>query len=809
MKAFIPKTTTAISIPDRFASLEGIDESGAYRYRVHYLADPRECSKLKAFLVKIHISKTPYVKKINPIFGVLKPYTVIDKLRSAFAEQKDATRAGASEYLMTFLSDMTSRISNSAASSLKNTKGKTMVRSKQIVARPVENLNAQNVNAPVLDANLGVRTSQNSEQDTKSLALSMLFNSGIDPAEHSNSKTNTIRTAQAALDGVFSKVNVGDSQPRVGSFQNSFAATLLNHTDRASSIQLDRNDFLGVVEEVQETFIEVIEDISIPQAACEDGDFYIIYELVNNKGFSLQVSSNLVPHNQNLRYLRIPTKQPKVAAMPVNRPGKVAFEVSQNDPNAKGISVYKKSINPNQNVLNGQYTHVGKMDLVFGQPTQRFEDVDASINQLSYRFIPYYDDSSVGSVFSSAVVKFARESMAKKQNKLQRQNFVSITGDVKTYGISVSIKDLPYNAISVTLKKRNLSIKQSAFETVGQGPVKLDLKGNGAILVDDSSVAPGRVYEYTVFIMFKDGCEVAGSNTLTIEYQPIAANIANIQISEPRLVTVGNGFDAVFNIELNSLNTSMELVKKLISEQGLQAEFQRDISENKEKLNKLFAFSVARDNLATGEHEEFGIIDSMTFSDRKYGVSKNVKPLDPGAEYRYTITAYFRNPETLFPTLTRTVATGNTSYDLQPSKWLHPITINNGTLVTESSLLRNHAKSDFALGTVADIQTVNLSLANVLPEVEDAQVSRIRDRANLIQWKINGAATKIDHFIIALEILGMRTIVGAAHSITNSNYFEFVDTLDNGEKGALTYIIVPVYYDYSKGTETKTNTVIL
>lgn len=805
MKAFIKKTTTALSIPDNFSSLES-EALGAFSYRIRYMADPSECAKLKAFTVKIHISKTPYVKKINPLFGDVRPLTVIDRLRSMLAAQKDVTRSSTSEYLMTYISDLTTRISNSKANKLSKSKSGVVNRAKKIVAKPVEELTSQNINAPVLDANLASGIPTASEQSAKIDALSMLFNSGIDPAKSSNTKTNTIRTAQSAFDGTITKRNTqGDN----GRFGQSLASGLLNKTDFTSLIELDRSDFLGILEEVQETFIEVIEDLSIPNSALNDGDFYVIFELINDKGFPIQVSSNLVTHNQNLRLLRVPTKPPKVSARPVNRPGKVSFDIVQDDPNARGISVYKKTISPNQNAINGEYSFVGRTDLRIGQPAQRFEDQDAGLNYLSYRFIPYFDEASTGAVFATSIVKFARESMAKRQNFLQRQNFVSITGDIRDFGISITLKDLPYNAVAVTLKKRNLTTKQSVYQVVGGGAMLLDMKGNASLFVDDTDVSSGRVYEYSAFILFKDGCEVAGSNTLVIEYEPIVANIANTIVGEPQLISLANGYDATFTIQLSELNNKSELVKKLISSQGLQAEFQGDISAAKEKLNRLFAFAVSRDNLTTGEHENFGIIDSNMFSDRKYGIAKNVKPLDPGAEYKYTVTTYFRNPETLFTDLTRNVATGNTSYELQPSKWLHPLTLRDGNVVSEASLKRNHAKSEFAQGSVADIQTVNLSLANIMPEIEDARVTRIREKANLLQWKINGAASKIDHFIVALEILGMRTIVGAAHNITNSNYFEFVDVLEHGEKGALTYIIVPIYYDYSKGTESKTNSIII
>ena len=55
----------------------------------------------------------------------------------------------------------------------------------------------------------------------------------------------------------------------------------------------------------------------------------------------------------------------------------------------------------------------------------------------------------------------------------------------------------------------------------------------------------------------------------------------------------------------------------------------------------------------------------------------------------------------------------------------------------------------------------------------------------------------------------MRTVVGKCHNISETNYFQFVDSLDDGEHGKLKYFIIPVYYDFSKGTEVSTNEVII
>ena len=360
------------------------------------------------------------------------------------------------------------------------------------------------------------------------------------------------------------------------------------------------------------------------------------------------------------------------------------------------------------------------------------------------------------------------------------------------------------------LFRRDLSIKQKVFDIVGNDITLLDSNSNAPIFIDDTNVKTNRIYEYQVAFLYKDGTETKASNNLIVNYTPVVSNVATTTISDPQIVQNDDALDVIFTVTFNILNQNADLVKKFLSDQGFLAEFQDQITASRDQLTRLFAYGVSRTNLTTGEIETFGIVDSPEFSDRKFGLSKNVKPLDAGSEYKYAITTFFRNPETLFSTLTRNaVSSTGVAYSFKPFKWLQPITLQTGNLVTARTIQKNHAKGAFEQGQIADVQMVNISLANLLPSLSNGRLIQVRDNANLIQWKVDGSIAKIDHFIIMLESLGIRSVVGTTHNISNSNYFEFLDVLTNGERGGLTYFIVPVFYDYSRGTELKTNTIVI
>jgi len=815
MKTFIKKQTDIISIPKNFATLEAVADS-KFRYYIRYLANPTKAVAENAFLVKLHISKGPYIKKVQPIFGNAGGFDIIDGILRQRPMQKDIVRSSTADILLTYVSDMSARISNGMTGELSRAKYADTVRvrtTKTLVSKPVSELDDKNVNMPILEANLNrVGDEQaGTEQTSKSTSLNMLYIDRRDPASAVNEKTNTIRTARQAYDGTSSKNSRSQKSDRASS-DGKIVSSLLNTSTSTSQAELKKSDFMTVFEEREDGFIEVREVVDIPMGSLPDGEFYVTYELVNSKGFPIQISSNLVNHNRNFQLLKMPILAPSVQPMPVNRPGRVAFEVKQMDKNATGINIYRKDVNPGRNDTDAAYSYVGKVEMSADTPTQRVEDMAASINSILYRFVPYSDESVQSSIFTSAVVSFNRTNMLKGNKLLMRQNFVSLASTITSAGISVEIKDVPNNVTAIRLERKNLSIFEKRYGIIGNDVMLMDGRSGAPVIVDDTSVKHGNIYSYRVALIYKDGDVNIGSNQITVEFSPAMSNVATAVISEPQIIQQASGLDVTFSVTFNVLNQGSEQVRKFISEQGLLSEFQSDITNDKEKLNRLFAYGVTRTNLTSGDVESFGIVDSKEFSDRGFGISKNIKPLDPGAEYRYTVKVYFRNPETLFPKLERVVSSSinsNQSYVLRPYKWRQPITLREGTIVSEASLKANHAYGQFALGDVADIQHVTVSLASLLPNLSEAQATQVREKSNLIQWKVTGNVAKVDHFVIMLETLGMKTIVGCAHNISNSNYFEFLDNLDAGEKGALTYSIVPIYYDYSRGTELKTNTVVI
>jgi len=820
MKIFAKRDRGYLEIPENFAILSEISKNGKFVYEITYRVDPVKAVQSNAFTVMIHISTKPYIKKINPVFanGKNSNENIVLNILQKKSKQKDYVRQQKTEYILSQKSDITSKIPNNLTGTLSNANTKQTIaikNIKQLSPAPVEELNNSNLNLPVLEMNLNkIDANSNSTptentQFIKNQANYLLYEKNIDPANLYGLKTNTIVSAQKVIDGtIVNKPYYNQKLLQNNPGASTLVENFLNKTILTSQTELNGTDYLNILVNKQITYVEVTEKIEIPSTAITDNEFYVIFELQNAKT-TLEIESVYVNHGNNLTTINIPTEPPSVIDLGANKPGKVSFLVKQEDENAVAINIYKKELKPTVVNTDSVYNFVGKIDLNKEKGYQRFEDVAASLHPIIYRFIPVNSNGILSAVFTSKVIKFDTSQISKNINKKRKQYFVGFNATINAQSIGIEINSVPSGPKILRILKRDKKILQKDFVQVGEN---FNIEGNttNVIAYEDYDVKKDRIYEYICEVEYKDGTIEKSANNIIVEYSPITNNILSIELNDANVVESGQNFDAVFNIKWSYISNSFELVKKLLTEQNLISQFNQDIFENRENLNKLFSFGVTRTNVTTNQVDSFGIIDSLNFSDLKYGKPKGISPIKSGFEYRYTVTAYLRNPETLLPKLTRTVATSqNLSYSFRPSRWLQPVTLTAGNIVTERTLASNHAKNDFTFGRVVEIKSVTLSLADTLPSISDVKATRTKKDEVLIQWKVLGNIGKIDHFVIVLNILEMQTIIGKAHNITNSNYFQFLDKLTNGESGALTYSIIPIYFDYSPGTATKTNLVII
>jgi hypothetical protein len=813
MKAFLNKQTGILGLTEDFAVLNEISKDGYYVYTVKYKVNPARAVQNKAFSVAISVSREAPTKKIKSGFSTFDASSMLKNVLFKSPESKDLARSFQSNIILKKISDITKRIPNDQSLTLAKNAGleSTVTKvKKELKLVSVSELNEQNIAMPVFQTSLFRRSETTPPAQNnvviREVSHELIFSRGIDPASvaiRSNSIASSVRV-NAGLITRPTVLNINDRG-------RTLVESILNKSVPVVSTQfnLAPHDFVPVIVETTMDFVDVEEELKIPVGALGEEDFFLIFELTNANGLIVETLYNTVSHSKYVSSLKIPKIAPTVKFMPSGKVGKTILLIKQEDPYASGVSIYRKTLDKHSPQVDAQYTFIGHLDIKAGEDFKRVEDSHPNFNPTIFRVIPYNESGVLSSEFTSIVSKSEKPPINIRVNKEIKPDFVSMAYFFKEHGVEVEIKDIPPGPITMMLLRYDLSLFEQSPTMIGD-VVLLNGRGSAPLIVTDNSVKSGHIYEYICKLVYRDGQSVFASNNLVVEYLPVTSNVVNTLTSNPIITQNGTEIDVSFDLNSSLVETNIDLIKRAMTQQGLFNVFQEDIINNKEKLQNLLGYNVVRTNLTTGEIEDFGILIDTTFSDIKFGRVKGVKPVQPGFEYRYTVSTYFRSPETMIPTYTREVQTStNNSYTLVPSKWYHPVTLTKGNVVSTRSLETNHAKTDFTHGTIGNITNVNVSLSKILPSLFDGKVSRVGNKLILTQWKVQGEISKIDHFIVILEMLGMRTIVGKCHNVTDGNYFQFIDSLDEGEHGALTYYILPVFYDYSRGTELKTNQVII
>lgn len=823
-----------ISIPLIYATLKNVNTS-FYTYVVSYEANPVVAVRQSAYIVNIRVEPITQtnISSRPTIIKNASGYQLIDNIRK-FGGLNKSTGLVSAQAITSIASDLSSRIPNDALrriSALGREENSVVIRTgQQLVTRRVSELDQRNEENPVLTLNVNNpatvdngAVNQVTLQNTVARDMTnLLFEGRIDPAALSTKKTNTVVYPVNTVGGVaparpYTARNVFKYDQRS---LNVIASQLSTSTKTKpmSQTSLNNDGHITVVEVVNTTLIKVNEQINVSVREIGKNDFYLVFEVKNKSGQILQTERRLVPHGANLSNI-VPAIPPIVKRLPRSTAGRAIFQIKQVDPNAKGVMIYRREINPKLPLIDATYTLIDKVPLLAGRDPVIYEDRFATINNVIYRVVPYISDQVPGSVFASIPIQFSRNNILKKEPVYRRQVCAVLNYKLLTNSILIEVSKYPVEAIVIKLYRRNRTIHQKPWTLVKTSEL-LRTTSSTSIAFEDNQVDIDNDYEYKAVFIYPDGGEHTAYNNVIITFNPITQKVATTSITNP-VVGNYNGRDTItFSVNYSLFENNFELIKKLITEQNLLSEYEINLLQNKEQFRTLLSYAVTRVNLTTGEIEEFGIVPSTNFNDRLYGLARNVKDLNRYHEYVYKITTYVRRPETLMPNLVRTVNTTvegrPVSYQIKPYKWLQPITLNQGNIVTDRSLATNHPRIQLAQGSVVDIiESPKITLSNPLPNLTNANASQISDdgedgtKSILIEWKVDGDIAKIDHFIIKLEIYGMPSIVGNVHNVSTNNTFKFVDLLTNGEKGPLTYFIVPVYYDYNQGSPIKTNTVVI
>jgi len=842
MRVRLPKYSGRIALPKNFASLERIDEEGNYVYKFRYTSDLKKLlgpssagstaagsssGAPRAITVHINVLKNIVFEKRVRVFDVgFKPEDVIKRLRNRFSLQKQLNRRRQSLRLKQHRSDISKVIPNDKARFLSkdflNTgkfegnpeRGRVreqqrsfgMFRHIQSSVVSMEGLDVGKRVAPILELNLNkFDQNQDLNYDSEKIRLEsmrLLLQNCKDPADWMGRKTRSIFPGMKQHGGILSKSSFfsrNQRDPLIKHKVDSLVRSYLNKRTVSQHVELTSQQFVSVIEKVENDIAHLEETMTLDPSLITGDSFIVEFALVDNKGVFVQKLHGVVKHARNVSLLRRPVLPPTMCIAPFGSKGRNLIELQQMDENASKIAVYRKEIRSSRFNLNDDFERIEVVDADLADGKIYLEDSFISNNPVIYRAIPVGVAGDLGAEFSSVVTKSRHIKTSATENRLRRPSFLSLYNEIRETTMTLFIDNIPSEPISLEVHRRDASTK-SSFSLVET--VYLEQDSARPVQVEDVRLKPGRIYEYKCKLLFADGAKIWAGNNLIVEYTPLESNIVNVDIQNLFYDQDADTVDVTFDIVKKAIPTELDDVKAQLEAQNI-TEYDQDIVKQKHRLEDLFFTRVVRQNLRSGETEDFGIVRDETFSDVSLGPVKNVSELAAGGSYKYAVVVYSRPAETMIPEFTRTINSGSIDeYELNPVKFRHPVTLSEeGSLVTETSLKRNHAESAFTQGKVVDIKYVDVHLGDRLPQVQSAKVEVVNSTRTLLTWRLKGDETLVDHFIIILEINGMRTIVGKSHAVGGRNSFQFIDLLDNGEHGYLNYIIVPVYYDFSRGPE--------
>jgi hypothetical protein len=620
-----------------------------------------------------------------------------------------------------------------------------------------------------------LRAALNQNQDPTSLVL----------------RTNGINSSVRSAGGIATPT------PPLNLLQQSIA----NPATLTPQAPLSPTSFVSQIRTQTSTKVKVSLEFSIEKDYFQ-GANTVYFEIELNDESNRPVYTKLLStnHAKNLDFILIPRFAPRISSF--YRRGsdqKLVLFLRQIDPKAAFILLYFKEIDNED--YSQPYSFLGKIQLKISDGEKKLE-INRTLNKKTLiRAFAASEEERKGLLFDSILVPETKISTTETplttqpvvlwDYRLNSDNTISVNGTIQ-YQDAVSVK--------ITRKTNRSETENDVY-----GPYFLN--GSTQFSFKDTDVTSDNTYVYNAYIISRDGILRKSLQDLIVQNVKIGNNIISTQITSATNNSNGNMLNVQFTLSSNLTRTNAAFVLENFKAQGIYDLYKDIFTVSDTDLS--FAYKVIRKNLTTGLEEDFGILQNNNFDDKFLRTNKNVKPLEAGNVYKYYIYSFLRRSDSLLPSLVVSESYRNQTYTYQPFYSRNPFVLKHGTQITELSLKEQHVQSQYSFGPTGEVLEYDADFSKILPSVTNVLATNLTRTENLLQWKVEGNLDKIDHFIIVLQQLTNRAIVGKVHNISETNSFDFYDTLTDGESGEIEYVIIPVYFDYIFGQEVKSNTIIV
>jgi len=516
--------------------------------------------------------------------------------------------------------------------------------------------------------------------------------------------------------------------------------------------------------------------------------FYLNMRLINNKGVLLDETGQTVSHAKFVNDYITPRMPPVLEANAI-KPGVNSVAVRQVDKRATRLKVFRR-IAPTDGARGSRWVEV--LDTVASADGSeiRFKDTPNTSNITLYRAIAIGANSRSASRFRSVVVMPLKEIKTPDNNMLAcvaTFNHVSET-------VAVKVSDIPDEAISLSVRRYNVTTNSSAQKRAGKGQGFVYVgnseeektrwvagDADGIVHFKDAAVKRGRKYRYVPVAVTRTGKEITGAESLV----EIFANKSDdarvaLNVSSPVLALSDNDVSVTFTLAAEFTEFGFDEVRTSLESARQGVLFADDVFEERDKFSSLINFLVERENYTTGISESFGVFEQGEFSDNKdVREQKNISTPKRGEKYAYKVTALLRTADSILQDLLEPSVDQTTllRFKRNISKFRNPLAL-GGTLQSTAR------QSDFSKPSALEPTNPFLAGRTNIEESYDVSIPLtqasqgevgvdIRIDSTLVTWSYSGNASRLDHFQIFVCAQGGEQMIGAVHPDSDSVKYEF------------------------------------
>ncbi len=858
MRIRLKQVKNVIKVEGDFARLVDIDKYGRPVYRLNYYADVPNSIIKGARLVRITAYTRNPLTKTGFFQGVKTSRHLVKNVQKRFSRRKDQIRRSRERFIGRAYGDITSGISNKVAQQILRRPDKaSSLMGKRKILRAVSSKDLsrdQRTGAPTMSIPT-VRSSEKVQgMSPRISAVKSIISHGIDPSFIGDIKFPLVSTRDAKQGINGNKASRSDRirkrkygrqkrvrnvSPKIAIMKAKRARALEQRSQRFHKSTMNLRTYYQKSRKIVRAGTSTVpaethiieytvparwkgfnEVIRIGRMSGKGASrLYFLFELLGNDNQVVYQVVREVNHEKKLDEYFTPRIPPAVrvvgSVLGINR-----LQLAQLDPKATKILLYRKILNPKDASISRRYQKISEIKLGYDDGSVNYADNVNNTATCIYRVIAVGPRGGRSSRYRNAVSRALR---LPTKGGIKSDDFehVSIFAESSDEGVRIRLSNIPEGPCAAYVLKTDETARCATRSHHGhctlvgsdvEDQVQSITSDATELFFVDGDVKDNRIYRYQCVMIYPSGKKVVGKvDALHEHIVDFEQENVTLSIGQPTVTMDDSGSASIsFDIASEFTDEGFNQVVALLSQAGVEEDFQSEISSNRGKLSSMIAIMVERQDSISGETETFSVKKTGTFVDnRRSRTAAGVTEIRPGRTYRYTCKVLLRDPGSLFSQTSRTTVDVDTDsdFELKVAKFLNPYTLKHGTLPSTqrgfgvSDISGLVPKNPFLQGKSSIDMSVDVAVPSQRTSITNLNASSTGEYENSITWRVLGSLDEVEHFIVLAEHDGVKSPIGTVHNNSESGTFEFIDDDLGAEIGTTLYSVVPVFADYTYGSE--------